>query len=88
MAQKISLLCRKYDVYRAVDELTEINVSFILPIAPNDTENMAEALKRIEIFLSGKVDFVRSDKDKPRCFYCGSLQDLELNMCSQCGAPL
>lgn len=84
---KITLRCRGYSTNRYMNELTEITPNLILVLHPNDCEQQAEALKRIELFLAGEINIVKA-VDKPRCFYCASLNDEDANMCAQCGAPL
>lgn len=54
---------------------------------PNKSEEIAEALKKIELYLSGSINLVKAS-EKPRCFYCGTLNDESVNSCSQCGGPL
>jgi hypothetical protein len=85
---KTSLRCHGYQVNRQAGMLTTIHADFIIPISPHDIEKMSDALKNIEVFLSGAIDLVKADETKPRCFYCGTLNDLENNVCSQCGASL
>ena len=84
---KITLLCKGYTVRRGVDELTEIVPQLFLKMHPHECELQAEALKRIELFLSGDINIVKAT-DKPRCFYCASLNEEDANMCEQCGASL
>jgi hypothetical protein len=68
---------------------TEINVDFVLMgIHTQDIEGMSAALAKIEKYLGREVDLVLAVKDKPRCFYCGCLNDKDANQCSQCGAAL
>lgn len=52
------------------------------------SENTAEIMQTFQDMLTGKtVDFVQH-ADKPRCFYCGSLNEPGKNHCTQCGVPL
>ena len=84
----IELQARSYHVARDPNELVQVDVSFVLMTPPHNVQDVAEALKRIEIFLSGsKVNLVKSDGSM-RCFYCGTKQDNDATTCSQCGAPL
>ena len=85
----MTLVCQGYRTQREINEPLRINVDFVLlGISPRNTKDMGEAVKKIELFLSGKVDLVRADPDKLRCFYCGSLNDIKDNQCTQCGASL
>lgn len=86
---KNSLYTRRYDIQRNLDELPIINVEFVLPIAPTQINEIAEALKKLELFLNDKdgITLVKGNQ-KPRCFYCASLNDESSNQCSQCGATL
>ena len=84
----MSLLCTSYSVARNPGRPPELQVHFIVNTGSRDTEEIAEALKRIEIFLSGSVDLVKADDKKLRCFYCGSLSGMNANQCSQCEAAL
>ena len=84
----MELKCKGYSIDRFHDSLVEIKAVFILPISPTDSDVIAEALKKIEIFLSGSINLVKAVPDKQRCFYCATLNESDNNLCSQCGAPL
>ena len=81
-----ALKCTGYDVRRRPGELPEIKVRLILPII-HETEETAEALKALEIYLSGDINIVKSD-GSARCFYCASKAAEADKTCEQCGAPL
>ena len=83
----LNMLCTGYCVERYPDTLTKITVDFVLDIDPFNNEDIADALRRIELYLSEKVSLVKST-DRPRCFYCGTLNDANRTVCSQCGASL
>jgi hypothetical protein len=84
---KISLGCVGYSVDRYPQELVKISAQFILKVHPRQIDEVAEALKRIEMYLSGDVSLLRSD-GLHRCFYCGVKQEDNAQICTQCGAPL
>jgi hypothetical protein len=84
---KVSLACLSYDIYRRPSEPVRINAEFILKVSPHQIEEVAEALKRIELYLAGDVSLLRYD-GSARCFYCGTKQDDNAKTCTQCGAPL
>jgi hypothetical protein len=85
---KTSMGCKSYTITREVGNLVRINADFILYNSPYNSVEIAELLSRVETMFSGKIDLVRADAIKPRCFYCGSLNDETVNQCSQCGAPI
>jgi len=87
MAQKIALRCVRYDLSREAGSLTEISAKFVLLISPRNSDEMAEAFKKIEKYLAGEVNLVKAT-EKPRCFYCGTLNEETYGTCAQCGAPL
>lgn len=82
----VKLGCRSYDIYRRIAEPVEINVSFVLKENWKNSENIADALKAIELYLCGgaEINIVKAT-DKPRCFYCGSLNDEGAKKCENCG---
>ena len=85
---KMSMRCRGYTIDRRVNSLVEIHADFMLIISPHESEKIADALATIERMLSGEIDLVKADSDRPCCFHCGSLNEIKANQCSQCGAPL
>jgi len=84
---KINLRCTGYELTRVVHEFVEIRPVFLLMISPGNSAEIAEALKRLELYLSGEVNLLKSD-GSGRCFYCGCKQEDNTVACSQCGAPL
>jgi len=84
---KINLRCTGYELTRVAHEFVEIRPVFLLGTLPNNSKEIAEALKRIELYLSGEVNLLKSDGSN-RCFYCGCKQEDNAVICSQCGAPL
>lgn len=89
MAGTPTLGCQGYTVRRECDALVSFDVRFVLKLAPNDTHGIADALSRLELYLSGDVALVKGGMDtRPRCFYCTSLNDSENTHCASCGAPL
>ena len=84
---KIDLKCTQYDIQRRPNELTVVDVTFVLPISPRNTVEIAEALKRIELYLADNINLVQAS-DKPRCYYCGRLNDPDNETCDSCSALL
>ncbi len=84
-----ALYAQDYYVERRLNEPPRVQVNFIIPISPHKVKEIAEILKRIELFLNNKegIALVQGNQ-KPRCFYCGTLNEEINNSCSQCGAPL
>jgi len=86
---KMSLTSQGHRYYREMGAALRINVDFVLlGVSPLHLDEMAEAMKKIEKFMGGKIDFVQADPYKPRCFYCGVLNEKDANTCTQCGAAL
>jgi hypothetical protein len=85
---EINLIATRYSVQRQPDELVTFDVRFVLLSSPNKSDEVAEALKKMELFLSKKINLVQAEDNKQRCFYCGTSNILENITCSQCGAPL
>jgi hypothetical protein len=85
---EINLKATGYAVQRQPNELVAFDVRFVLLSSPNKSEEIAEALKKMELFLSKKINLVQAEDNKQRCFYCGVLNSLVNTTCSQCGAPL
>jgi hypothetical protein len=85
---KISLGCKGYQVTRNVGEPVYIEAKFILmDIHHSHTDEIAEAMKRIEQYMGASIMLLRDDGSY-RCFYCGVKQDEDAQTCTQCGAPL
>jgi hypothetical protein len=84
---KLELLCLGYDVRREPMRPPEVRVNFIIKTETRAIEEIAEAMKRLELYLAGEINLVRSDGSQ-RCFYCGVKQTDDAQVCSQCGAPL
>ncbi len=86
---KNALLCRNYVIHRSVDELVTLQVEFILPIQLSNSEEIANALKKIELLFgsSAGVNLVQG-ANRPRCQWCGTLHDEGKNICPQCGGAL
>jgi hypothetical protein len=84
---KLALACTGYRINRYAGEAVNIDATFILKVSPKQTEEVAEALKRIELYLAGEVSLLRFDGSN-RCFYCGTKQADDVQTCTQCGAPL
>lgn len=70
-------------------EAPTLDVRFVFPVDPYETEELAELLKQVELFLGaeGGINFV-SSSETIRCFYCGTKSKDDDKSCSQCGAPL
>jgi len=89
MSNLYSLHCQWFETQAYCDSAVGVTAHFttLIPVQCN-AEQVAEALRRIGMMLcSGPIDLVQS-ADKPRCFYCGSLNDADRNTCSQCGGSL
>lgn len=86
-ALDLKLGCQGFDVAVRVGDLPRISADFVLEIPPNETELIAEALKRLTEYLSGPIYLVRASGDEKRCFYCGTLADPSARKCDSCGAP-
>ncbi len=86
---KNALFCRNYVIHRSVDELVTLQVEFILPIQLSNSEEIANALKNIELLFgsSAGVNLVQG-ANRPRCQWCGTLHDEGKNICTQCGGAL
>ena len=86
---KNALLCREYQIDRDINEPVVIRATFILPISPNNTVGIADALKNIELLMgsSNGINFVQG-ANRPRCQWCGVLHDEGQKICPQCGGAL
>lgn len=84
-----SIGCRGYTVRTYYDEAIMVNADFVVYLSGRaDVKDIAEVQKRLALFFcSGDIDIVKS-ADRPRCFYCASLNDNDAKQCSQCGALL
>ena len=83
------LKCAGYDVQRRPHQPATINADFILMVShPHKNEEIAEAMKNIELYLSGEISLVKADSSTQRCFYCASGNPLGISHCTQCGAVL
>lgn len=81
--------CQGYTVKVYMDDAIRINADFVMYI-PGHTkaEIIAEAQRRLAIFFcSGDIELIKSG-DRPRCFYCASINELDAKQCTQCGASL
>lgn len=81
--------CRGYITEINVGEVIHIQADLIMYMMRDaDAETIAEAQRRLAIFFcSGDIELIKSG-DKPRCFYCASLNESDAKQCSQCGALL
>lgn len=79
-----SLKCLEYDVSRRANEPVLIRAVFVLPVNPHLLNEIAEALKNIELLLASDngINFVQGS-NRPRCSWCGVLHDEKI--CPQCG---
>ncbi len=86
---KNALICKNYEISRNVNDLVRLRVEFILPIRPNESEQIAQALKNVELLLgsSSGINLVQG-ADRPRCSWCGVLHNDGEKTCSQCGGAL
>ena len=83
------LKCSGYVVDRQPNALVKVHADFFLAVSPRDIDAVAEALFKLEHYLTGTVSLVRGGADtRPRCFYCASLNDHENTHCASCAAPL
>jgi len=82
--------CKKFDVISEANSLLTLKAEFITMIRCDDTKNVSKAMSDIALFMGEKINFVKAsdDSNKQRCFYCGSLNNKDINMCTQCGAAL
>ena len=81
--------CRGYTTEIYVGEIIHIQADLVMYMTGNaDAETVAEAQGSLAIFFcSGDIELIKSG-DKPRCFYCASLNESDAKQCSQCGASL
>lgn len=85
---KFKLRCIGYDIKREVSALVEMNVQFVLIANPRNSELIAESFKKLELYLSNDIDIVIADPSKPRCYYCGQLNTIDVTSCTYCGGRL
>jgi hypothetical protein len=52
-----------------------------------DRDEMPEAMAALERQMAEHIVLVKA-QDRPRCFFCASLNDVESKKCEGCGAPL
>ena len=81
--------CQGYVVDVHLNDAIRIHADFVMFISGHaEARIIAEAQRRLAMFFcSGDIEMVKSG-DKPRCFYCASLNELDAKQCSQCGALL
>ena len=86
---KSTLHCVEYRISRGVGFKTTIDVKFVIPVNHKNSEETAEALKKIELLLGSSkgVNFVQGS-DKPRCCWCGVLAGEDDKVCTRCGGAL
>lgn len=52
-------------------------------------ESAQDILDRLALWLNGaEVNMVRAQPDKPRCFFCGTINDTGKPKCPQCGGEM
>ena len=81
----MKLLCKGFYLEAQAESLPTLRAEFVIPISPQDTDEIALAFHAITLYLSEKIELVKSQPGKWRCFYCASLNDDKENQCSQCG---
>jgi rubrerythrin len=86
---KNALLCRGYSIDREANHPVVIRAELILPIDSRHSEEIADALKKIELLLGGSmgVNLVQG-ASRPRCQWCGVLHDETEKVCPQCGGAV
>jgi len=91
----MKLACRDYQVDVSINSPVIVRATFIVMTTDNKlasykvTEGVSKAMAEIALVLGGHgIDLVFADPKKPRCIHCGSLNEVKVNQCSQCGAPL
>jgi hypothetical protein len=84
------LRCTRFVVDVPASAVISVHADFIIPVAGSSgAEEIAEALQRAVFTLANGdgIDLVKSS-GKPRCFYCGSLNEEDAIKCAACGASL
>lgn len=84
----MKLLCQKFQLSASAIDSPRVSASFVLPISPQEIDEIADAFKNITKFMGEEIEIVRAQEGKLRCFYCGQLnRDDELE-CQSCGGRL
>jgi hypothetical protein len=83
----MKLSCREYSIDRSCERrgVAIIRATFIL--TEQDLDKMPDQLANIERFMQTNIEFVKA-QDRPRCFYCGSLNEIKSLKCESCGASM
>ena len=59
-----------------------------MPIADNG-ESMQDVLRSLSQWINGReINMVLAKEDRPRCFYCGTMNDAGSAKCPQCGGEM
>lgn len=57
----------------------------LIPVL-DEGESMSDILERLNLWLNGsEVNMVRAAPNRPRCFYCGEINDSGKAKCPNCG---
>lgn len=72
-----------------VDGYTDYHVSCdFVPIA-DEGESTHEMLSKLQEWINGReINVVSAVPNKPRCFYCGTMNDRNSVKCPQCGGEM
>ena len=84
----MKLLCKEYGIRVLPNESPAVQAVFLLPVNPQDTKAVAEALKNVASFMGQEIEMVRARDGWSRCFYCAQLNDEDALECRKCGAPM
>lgn len=84
----MKLLCKEFNIQVSAGYPPHVEAVFMMPISPLDTDDIAEALKSVTLYLSKEIELVLAKDNQTRCFYCATLHDDGTGICEQCGAPL
>lgn len=84
-----SIYARSYVIRQAADSVMEVDVSFIVPVIGGaGAADISKWLERLGLwFADGGISIVKGT-EKPRCFYCAQLNEMDALECRKCGAPL
>ena len=65
----------------------KIHCDFV-PIA-DEGESTTEMLAKLQEWINGaEINMVSAVKDRPRCFYCGTMVEIGANKCKYCGGEV
>lgn len=89
MSDRFALLCQSFRVGVYSDAPITVDAQFVVPVTIGcSAAEIGETLRKLGVRLMGNpINLVRS-AGKPRCFYCGRVNEPGVEACAGCGASM